>query len=91
MSRQELPSGVPIACEGQLADLSATGLLWLINRVVFHPRGFALALKIDDATGEAVGWQLHGKATEPWTFEAAAEQEKYRAVEALLSGTGGRS
>ena len=27
-----------------LLELSEAGLLWLINRVVFHPRGIALAL-----------------------------------------------
>src|SRR6266540_984695 len=47
-------------------DLSHSGLLWLINRVVFHPRGFALSL---DIRGDvATGWLLQGDGTEPVSF-----------------------
>lgn len=48
-------------------ELTDSGLLWLINRVVFHPRGFALALVIRD--GVAVGWNLLGDGSEVWRFE----------------------
>ena len=48
-------------------DLSPSGLLWLINRVVFHPRGYALALEADDA-GTITGWKLLGDGREPWTM-----------------------
>lgn len=34
-------------------DLRPSGLLWLINRVVFHPWGMALALHTDQADGSA--------------------------------------
>ncbi|MEM9468309.1 MAG: hypothetical protein AAGA90_23275 [Actinomycetota bacterium] len=33
-----------------LDDLRETGVLWAINRIVFHPRGFALALTYPDGT-----------------------------------------
>lgn len=39
------------------------GLLWLINRTVFHPRGYALGY--DDQTGE---FELIGDGSEPFEF-----------------------
>lgn len=48
-------------------DLSPSGLLWLINRVVFHPRGYALSLVADDA-GTVTGWKLLGDGRQPWTM-----------------------
>lgn len=69
-----------------LTDLSATGLLWLINRVVFHPRGFALFLAVDD--GQVTGWGLHGDGTEVWHFADAAREDRHFAnVEALFRET----
>jgi hypothetical protein len=53
-------------------ELRDTGLLWLINRTVFHPRGFALALMYDEPGqaegGNVTGWQLYGDGTEPWSM-----------------------
>lgn len=49
-----------------LAELHESGLLWLINRQVFHPRGYALALTVENGT--AVGWDLLGDGTGPWSF-----------------------
>lgn len=46
-------------------------LLWLINRTVFHPRGFALALNNDVLCaegGNVTSWSLHGDGTEPWSM-----------------------
>lgn len=48
-------------------ELRETGLLWLINRVVMHPRGYALAIHHDEA-GHASGWSVIGDGTEPWSF-----------------------
>ena len=42
-------------------DLGPTGLLWLINTSVFHPRGYALAVT-------AEGFQILGDGTERWAF-----------------------
>lgn len=49
-------------------NLRTSGLLWLINRQVFHPRGFALAVIADTTTGEVTGWELLGDGIEPWNF-----------------------
>lgn len=73
------------------AELRDVGLLWLINRVVLHPRGYALGLTIDAATGEALGWWLFGDGTEPWNYPEGDEPEQFAAVEALLSRPSGES
>jgi hypothetical protein len=44
-------------------DLRADGLLWLINRTVFHPRGYALGYDEEDGS-----FWLLGNGTEPWEF-----------------------
>lgn len=59
-------------------ELRETGLLWLINRVVLHPRGYALAIHVDEA-GAATGWSLLGDGTEPWSF-SPAESERENAL-----------
>ena len=72
------------------ADLRPTGLLWLINTTVFHPRGYALAVHFDDE-GNAVGWSLMGDGTERWTFDEGGDwpegggmDDAFRAVKELL-------
>lgn len=62
-------------------ELSDSGLLWLINAAVFHPRGFALALVKRD--GEVVGWKLLGDGSEPWRFDQDMD-ERFAAAEATL-------
>lgn len=66
-----------------LGELRSSGLLWLINRVVFHPRGFALALHADE-TGAVTGWSLQGNGTEPWSFPLDREPEHYQHAEQAL-------
>lgn len=61
-----------------------TGLLWLINRVVFHPRGFALALDVDAATGDVRGWFLQGDGSECWTFSEESDDRHFLEAEAFL-------
>ena len=77
--------------------LRDVGFLWLINRCVFHPRGFALAfdmeIETNDETGEetsvvVTGWRITGDGTEPWMFgESMAERENelFASVEAFLN------
>jgi hypothetical protein len=48
-------------------ELGESGLLWLINTIVFHPRGYALAIHLDDQ-GTATGFSILGDGTERWTF-----------------------
>jgi hypothetical protein len=64
-------------------ELSDSGLLWLINRTVFHPRGYALALTVED--GKAVGWSLLGDGTEQWQY-GIDESDHFRRAEATLKG-----
>lgn len=71
-------------------DLRETGLLWLINKVVFHPRGFALAMVYRD-NGEFMHWALLGDGTEPWQFESGTDDEQFaRAEETLRAARGDR-
>lgn len=73
----------PTGCEGRVVDLREDGLLWLINRVIFHPRGYALAMEMRD--GEYTGrWLLQGDGSEIWRFEGVDEDEKLRRVTAVL-------
>jgi hypothetical protein len=65
-------------------ELSDSGLLWLINRVVFHPRGVALGL-IADGHGSALGWELIPDPNgEPTTFPPGVDAEYYQRAEATL-------
>ncbi len=63
------------------SDLSATGILWLINLLVFHPRGLALAI-VHDQDGAAIGWKLLGDGS-VWNYEGN-EDAKFDAVQAFL-------
>lgn len=63
-------------------ELRTHGLLWLINTTVFHPRGYALALQLQD--GVATGWRLLGDGSEPWTFGETLDAE-FAASEAFLA------
>jgi hypothetical protein len=63
------------------AELRDSGLLWLINRALFHPRGWALALSYRD--GQVVGWRLLGDGSEVWRF-TDDEDENFAAAEATL-------
>lgn len=78
------------------ADLMDSGLLWLINSSVFHPRGVALSLHVDRETGAAVGWSLITAAPgEAMRYAVPAELDDpakapdldaaYRAAEATLA------
>ena len=67
-----------------VGDLRSTGLLWLINRAVFHPRGYALALVLDD-DGEVTGWSMLGDGSEVWTFTANADDEEFVKAQTFLA------
>jgi hypothetical protein len=72
------------------SDLRPSGLLWLINRVVFHPRGFALGLAYPDGdkTQEPIGWRLLGDGSEVWHFNGD-EDESFEAVQRTLAALDG--
>lgn len=65
-------------------DLLEDGLLWLINKSVFHPRGFALALFTDDQ-GQPTHFELWGNGDEPWEFAGFDQDAKFNAVEAAFA------
>lgn len=72
-------------------ELRDTGVLWLINRALFHPRGFAIALDyLNGPDSEPTGWSIHAAGEgETFTFELEPgfDDERFRAVEQLLTDT----
>jgi hypothetical protein len=66
-----------------LLELSDSGLLWLINRVAFHPRGVALALH-EEGRG-VLGWSLIAAAEgEPFSFPEPVDNDGFRRAEETL-------
>ena len=73
-----------MAHDRPLSELRSSGLLWLINRVVFHPRGAALALH-ETPSGEITGWRLlTPDGHEPFTFPDETDTEGFRRAEETL-------
>ncbi|MEV4968643.1 hypothetical protein AB0886_27600 [Streptomyces sp. NPDC024062] len=65
-------------------DLLDTGLLWLIHRTTFHPRGLALALDVDGDT--VTGWRLlHSDEGEPFHFPPDVDTAGYQRAAATLN------
>lgn len=71
-----------------------TGLLWAINKVLMHPRGFALAFEyphgaeLEDIKAHAVepmGFSVVGDASEPWSFAEGLDDEGFAAFEDFLA------
>lgn len=66
-------------------ELKTTGLLWLINAAVLHPRGYALALVYSGGDhNEPMGWRLLGDGSEPWIFNDPTD-EPFTHVESFLA------
>ena len=70
-------------------DLLKDGVLWAINRVLFHPRGYALAYDQADGT-----FFILGDGRETWRFATKeegldapgeGEDDKFLAFEDVLS------
>lgn len=71
------------------SELQMSGLLWWINRNLFHPRGFALSLVFDKNIGsEPICWQLLGDGIEPWTMGEEGEIELLAKINELLKPHG---
>lgn len=71
-----------------------TGLLWAINKVLMHPRGFALAFEypdgseLEDIKANAVapmGFSVVGDGSEPWSFAEGLDEEGFAAFEEFLT------
>jgi hypothetical protein len=59
--------------------LREDGVLWLVNRSVFHPRGFALAV---DESGD---FYLVGDGSDPWIYADDVDEDAlFEAVEDLF-------
>lgn len=68
----------------EFEELRELGILYLINKCVFHPRGFALALSYD-INGDLAGWQILGDGTEAWSMSEELDNTLFPAVEAFLN------
>lgn len=71
------------------SDLRTNGILWAINRYLFHPRGYALALSYhadddNEPTGEPTGWAFFGDGSEQWEYATDTTNEMFVAFEAFL-------
>lgn len=75
---------IPAGKGWELVDVLSDGVLYQINKTLFHPRGYALSFMAGSRT-----MQLTGDGKEPWRFELGdeLEQEKFDAFEALLKRT----
>lgn len=71
-----------------LSELRDSGLLWLINRIVFHPHGLTLAVVTGEG-GAIVGWQLIGDGSEPMWFAPEDEAVLFARAHATLRQAGG--
>jgi hypothetical protein len=71
-----------------MGEFRTSGLLWLLNRAVLHPRGFAVGFSYaegdDIDTAAPIGWVLYGDGTEAWRFPEDDPETEFMAVENLL-------
>lgn len=58
------------------------GLLWIINKQVFHPHGLALSLEFDD-NGTVTAWSVW-KDNEPWGFTPEDDNESFNKLQEFL-------
>lgn len=70
-------------------ELRENGLLWLINRTIFHPRGFSLGFVVEtsEETGEetSLGWSILGNGSESFTFLDEQDQVHFAHVEKFFA------
>lgn len=70
-----------------LGELRHKGVLWAINRHLFHPMGYALALVLED-DGSISGWQLMGAGDEVWSFAPESDDEGFEKFQQFLNSVG---
>lgn len=63
--------------------LQETGLLWAINRRLFHPDGFSLNLRYED--GEPIGWVIIGDGGAPIRMDPLADLDGHRRFESFIT------
>ncbi len=57
-----------------LTDFRNAGLVWAINKSLFHPYGFSMEVKFNDKTGEIVGWDITGDGSKPFFYSQEIEK-----------------
>lgn len=86
----EMVAGATVDVGRDLAEIQTTGLLWFINRSLFWPRGYAIALTASKADGSILGWSIDGDGSEPIVSgDPGREAEKLAAVNCLLAAARG--
>lgn len=68
-----------------LTDLRDYGLIWAINKMILHPRGYAMSINLDHETGEAIGWNILGNGTEPHSFDEGSDLGGFTKFQKLLA------
>lgn len=68
-----------------LEALRDSGILLMINMQVFHPRGAALSVVLDE-NDSVIGFEILGDGTEPWHYVVDPEiDEKWKAFNRMLN------
>lgn len=68
-------------------EFQEKGLLWAINRYIFHPRGLAMMMIFDDETNETT-WSLLTTNTPPFSFDDETDDSGYEIFTAFLKEQG---
>jgi len=58
-------------------EFQENGLLWALNRMVLHPRGYAVAFEMHDDDDGVGGWFLMGDGTEVWAFDQETDDSGF--------------
>lgn len=65
-------------------EFQAEGLLWALNRYIFHPRG--LAIQFTYIEDEVVGWGVLGDGKEVWAFDDPTDDSGFERFNKFLEG-----
>lgn len=75
-----------MAVQLPLEALRDSGILLMINMQVFHPRGCALSVVLDE-NDRVIGFEILGDGTEPWHYDQTDPviDEKWKAFNRMLN------
>lgn len=69
-------------------EFRLSGLLWLLNTAVLHPRGYAVGFHfpdgVDPEVGDPDGWEIMGDGTERWAYAEASPMPDGRTMDKWL-------
>lgn len=60
------------------------GLLWAINRYLFHPQGLAITVHLAEDGETVTGWGLIGDGSEPFGYSGEQDDGGFADFEAFL-------